>query len=79
MAYYNFLNLYNKRIWKWHQVIKKTFLLLEAVAKVKLVAKFLLSILSLATKNIGAARITTNLRVSWTSNPFIQQTCETNK
>ena len=52
-VYYNFLSLFS---------IAGTSTKREV--KVKLVAMFLLSILSLATKNLSVAMITTNLRAS---------------
>ena len=42
----------------------------EGEVEVKLVVRFLLSILSLAIKNASAATKTTNIRVSWASQPF---------
>ena len=44
--------------------------------ELKFVAKFLLSILSLAIKNLMKS---TNLCISWVTQPFVQQTIEAKK
>ena len=52
---------------------------IEGEVEVKLVAKFLLNILSVAIKNVRVATNNIILHVSWASQPFAQQTSKAKK